>query len=151
MGRARVGPLTDGVDEFAAGAQEPARVADEPTTVGHGGFFWRMENAEKVIRLRERKLGMTQRGHGRERGTLCRRKRARGFVSREERVQVIEVDGHCLGMGGIIDEHEPLDDVALDGVSDIVDGVGQVGESEVDDGSGARGWSRVAPEKIRRV
>jgi hypothetical protein len=51
---------------------------------------------------------------------------------------MIEVNGHIVRMRGIVDESEPLDDVALDGVGDVVHGVGAVGEAEVDDGRGAR-------------
>jgi hypothetical protein len=49
---------------------------------------------------------------------------------------MVEVDRHIVGVRGIGDEHEPLDDVALDGVGEIVHGVGAVGEAEVDDGRG---------------
>src|SRR5580698_287586 len=141
MGCAGAGPQANRIDEFAAGTAEPARVADEPAIVGHGGFFRGVKDAEKVIRLRERKLGVAECGHGRERGALRERKRANRFVAREKRVEMIEVDGHGLRVSGIIDKREPLNDVALDGV-------GLVRESEVDDGGGTRGWSRVAPEKI---
>ena len=52
---------------------------------------------------------------------------------------MIEVDGHSRrGVSGSLTSVEPLDDVALDGVGQIVHGVGAVGEAEVDDGRGAR-------------
>ena len=66
---------------------------------------------------------------------------------------MVEVDGHSVRVRGIVHEREPLDDVALDGVGDVVDGVGAVGEAEVDDGRGARAriGSRIAPEEIGGV
>ncbi len=112
-------------------------MADKPAIVGHCGFFFRVQNAEKIIGFRKRELGVAKRGHGRERGGFFVRKRPDGFVAIEQRFEMIEVDGHIVRVRGIVDESEPLDDVALDGVGDIVHGVGAVGETEVDDRRGA--------------
>ena len=119
-------------------AAEPAGVADEPAVVGHRGFLFRVQDAEKVIGLRERELGVAECGHGRERGGFFAGERTDGFVAVEKRIEMIEVDRHIVRVRGIVDESEPLDDVALDGVGDIVHGVGAVGEAEVDDGRGVR-------------
>ena len=63
------GAAAQRIEQLAAGvAQEPLRVADEPAIVGHDGFFFRVQDAEKIIRLRERELGVAESGHGRERG-----------------------------------------------------------------------------------
>ncbi len=58
--------------------------------------------------------------------------------------------GTSSGWAGSCDESEPLDDVALDGMGDVVHGVGAASEAEVDDGSdggGDRPW-RIAPEEV---
>jgi hypothetical protein len=47
-------------------------------------------------------------------------------------------------------ESEPVDDVALDGLGEIVNGFGEVGEAEVDDGCGA-GVGVAGPENVRGV
>ncbi len=47
-------------------------------------------------------------------------------------------------------ETEPVDDVALDGLGKIVNGVGAVGEAEVDDGRGA-GGGIAGPEHVGGV
>ena len=64
---------------------------------------------------------------------------------------MVEVYGHIVRTRGIVDESEPLDDVALDGVGQIVHGVGAVGEAEVDDGRGVRVVRLIAPEEIGGV
>ena len=43
------------------------------------------------------------------------------------------MDGHIVGVRRIVDQREPSDDVALDGIGDVVDGVRAIGEAEVND------------------
>ena len=68
---------------------------------------------------------------------------------------MIEVYGHIVGAQRIADQRKPLHDVALDGLSDIVHGVGAVGKAEVDNGRGVRvlipDRACVAPKKIGGV
>ncbi len=146
----RLAAPAQGVKQRAAGcAMEPARVTHEPAVVGHDGFFFRAQDAEEVIGLREGELGVAERGHGRERGRFFAGERADGFVAIEKRVEMVEMDSR--GLFWVLDECQPLHDVALDGVGQVVDGVGAVGEAEVDDGGGAARRGRIAPEKIGGV
>ena len=68
---------------------------------------------------------------------------------------MVEVNWHVIGMTRIVHQDQPLDDVALDGVRQIVNGVGAVGKAEVDDGRGAPedigAGTCIAPEEIRCV
>ena len=61
---------------------------------------------------------------------------------------MVEVHRNVVGVSGIVDEGEPLDDVALNGVGQIVDGIGAVGQAEVDDGRGLGVGCRIRPEQI---
>jgi hypothetical protein len=67
------------------------------------------------------------------------------------RVKMIEVQGHVFRVCGIVNEHEPLHDVALDGVGKVVYGIGPVGEAEIDDCRGLCVVSRIGPKEIRCV
>jgi hypothetical protein len=89
IGCGPLAPTAQGIEQLAAGVAKPLRVADEPAVVGHGGFFFRVENAEEVVGLRERELGVAERGHGRERGGF-RGERADGFVAIEKCCKMIE-------------------------------------------------------------
>ncbi len=51
---------------------------------------------------------------------------------------MIEMHGNIVGLRRVIHEEEPLHNVALNGVRNVVHGVRAVGETEVDDGGGAR-------------
>jgi len=64
---------------------------------------------------------------------------------------MIEVDGDTIAGIRVVHQDEPFDDVALDGVGEIVDGAGAVGETEVDHRSSMRCGGGVAPEEIGGV
>ena len=49
------------------------------------------------------------------------------FIAVEHGPEVIEVDRDFVAVFGIVHENKPLHDVAFDGLSEIVDGVGAVG------------------------
>ena len=121
-------------------------MAHQPAVVGHRRLLFRVQNAEKIVRLRQRKFGVAKRGHGRERGGLFIAERAHRFIAVQQRAQMVEMHGHILRVCRIFHERKPLHDVALDGVRQIVYGVGAVGESEVDDRRGPRIGAVVAPE-----
>ena len=46
---------------------------------------------------------------------------------------MIEMDWAHVRMCGIVHEHKPLDNVALDGIGQVVNGIGAVCQAEVDD------------------
>ena len=118
---------------------------------GDAGFGGRVQDAEEVVGFAEGVLGVAEGEHGDERGGFGWSERADPFVAVEESPEVIEVNGDAVASGGIVHQDEPFDNVAFDGVCEIVDGVGAVGETEIDDGCGAgvrewcrsrRGWRR---------
>ena len=110
-----------------------------------------MEDAEEVVGFAEGELGVTEGEHGGECGGFGRSERTDLLVAVEERPEVIEVNGNAFARGGIVHEDQPLDNVAFDGVGEIVDGVGAIGEAEVDDGGGAGGSGGVTPEEVGGV
>ena len=144
--------LGDCVEEIAAGGGvEPSCVAGEVVVVGEAGVGFRMEDREVVVGLGECELGVAESRHGRESFGLRGCEGADGLVAVEEGVEVVDVDRNTVGVVGIGDEGEPLDDVALDGLGQVVHRVGSVGEAEVDDGCGMRVRGVAAPEKVRGV
>ncbi len=66
---------------------KPACVSDEVIVDGDEGFGLGVENAEEVVSFAEGELGVTESGHGRERGGLSVGEGANGFVSPEEGVE----------------------------------------------------------------
>ena len=156
MCRARGGAATQSVEQLAARlAVEPTGVADEPAVISHCGLVFQVQDGEKIIGLRKSKLGVAETRHGRESGRFLAAERADRFIAIQKRFQVVEMDGHVVRVRRIVDEGEPLDDVALDGVGDVVHRVGAVGEAEVDDGGDVGGevgaGPRIAPEKVGSV
>ena len=78
---------------------EPAGVTYEPAVVGHDWLFlFGVQRAEEVIGLRQCKLCMAESGHGRERGSFFRRERTDGFVAIEKRFEMVEMNGHIIGV-----------------------------------------------------
>jgi len=91
---------------------------------------------------------VAQSGHGRQRRGLSVRERAHGFISVQQRVEMIEVHGNRLWMILIFAQLKPLHDIALDGVGNVVHGIGAVGEAKVDDGRDLGLVAVAVPEKI---
>ena len=56
-----------------------------------------------------------------------------------------------FAMLGVIYQRQPLHDVAFDGVGEIVDGIGPVGQAKVDDCGRMCVRARFAPEKVGGV
>ena len=115
------------------GGLEPAGVAEEVSVPGEGGFLFGVEDGEEVVGLGEGEFKMDE---GEDGGELMERVAAEGadgVVAGEKLVELGEVDEGAGGLGWLVDA-EPLDDVALDGGGQVVEGAGAVGEAEVDDG-----------------
>jgi hypothetical protein len=128
---------------------KPASVTDKVVVEGDEGFGFGVENAEEVVGFAEGEFGVAECGHGRERRGLCIGERANGFVAFEKGVNGGQVDVKISGRGAGM-ETEPVDDVAFNGLSQVVNGVGAVGESKVDECRGA-GDGFVGPEDIGGV
>jgi len=93
-------------------------------------------------------------GHGRERRGFSLGERADGLVAIEKSVERGQVDIKDGGVKAIErgagSEGKPVDDVALDGLGEVVDCVGAVGEAEVDDCRSA-GFGLAGPEDVGGV
>ena len=113
------------------------------------GFFGRVQNAEEVIGLGERELRVTESEHRGQCGCLLMAEWTHLLVAVEHCPQVVKVDGNVVATVRILRQYEPLHDVALDRLGDVVDGVGAVRQSEVDHGGGVRVRGGVAPEEVR--
>ncbi len=101
--------------------------------------------------LSECEFRVAQGHHRGERGGFCLAEGSDLLIAVEHGTQVVQVDRDIFAVFGVAHEDEPFDDVAFDGLGDIVDGVGAVGESEIDDGGGAGARAGVAPEEIGGV
>jgi hypothetical protein len=121
-------------------------VADEIVVESHEGFWLGVKNAEEVVNFAKRELGVAEGGHWCERGGLSISERADGFVPLEESVESGQVNMEA-GRRGAGLKCEPVDDIALDGLCQIVDGVGTIGEAKVDDRRGAR-VGFIGPENV---
>ena len=149
---AGIRPAAERIDEFGlAGTGEPLRVVEEVVVSCDAGLLGRAQDAQKIVGFAESVLGVTEGEHGFECSGFRGGEGTDLFVAFEESPEVIEVDGDAVAGGGIVHEDEPFDDVAFDGVSEIVDGAGAVGEAEVDDGEGAGVWDVAAPEEVGGV
>ncbi len=91
---------------------------------------------------------MTEGSHGNDGGAFCMRERAHGLIALEQCGEMVEVDWNLLRLAGVLREYEPLDNAALDGMSEIVHGVGAVCEAEVDDCGYRCPRGCVAPEEV---
>src|SRR5580692_10203173 len=97
-----------------------------------------MQYTEKVVRLRKGKLGMAKRSHRRQQRCFLIAQRSYRLISVKQREQMIKVHGDALGMPRVFHQEKPFHEVALDGLGQIVDRVGTVGEAEVDNLRGLR-------------
>ena len=143
-------PATDcGKKSRACFRVKPACVANKVVVEGDKCSRLGVKNTEEIVSLTEGEFGVAKSGHGRERGGLCIGKGADEFVALEESVERGQVDVNVFRRRAG-HKCEPVDDVSLDGLGEIVDGVGAVGEAEVDDCRGT--WVGIAgPENVGGV
>ena len=148
----RVGPLRNRIEQPPAHSRvKPARMTHQPSVVCHRGLLFTPHNAGKIIGLRERKLGVAEGGHGRESSSFRSRERPGTFIPGKQQFKMIEVHRHRVGLIGILNQNQPLHDVSLDGMRQIVHRVGTIRQSKVDDRCRTRVVARIAPQKIRRM
>ncbi len=126
-------------------------MAHQVVVAGQARLFCRVQHAAKIIGLGEREFGVAEGRHGRQGRGFFLGERAHRLVARQQRAQMIEMNRHIFGVRGVLHQVDPADNVALNGLGQIVHGIAAVGKAEVDDRDGLRLRARIAPQQVGAV
>ncbi len=128
-----------------ARASKPPGMRDEIAFAGHAGFLFGVQHAQKIVGFGKGKFGVAEREHRGQRRAFFACERADGLVSVKQGEEVIVMHGGILAVRRIVDEREPIDNVAFDGVRQVVYSIGSIAEAEVNGRSGSRIGAVIAP------
>ena len=73
------------------------------------------------------------------------------LISLQQRPEVIVVDGNIRRPRAIVDQHQPLDNAAFDGMSKVMHRVCPVAQAEIDNCRRLRIYAGATPEQVRRM